>query len=236
MKLKNLLLQSVTACLCLAATSAATQEPPRATCVDDAMLVFDGSSSMLEVEPGFEKSRIEDAREAARKAIPEIAPFRQTGLVVYGPGRRGSCSNIRIHFPPIPNAAPLLIEAIDQVKPLGSTPLSGAVLKAAKTLRYKEKPGVIVLLTDGQETCGGTPCYTAERIAEEGVGLIVHVIGFRLKPISVGWKSKEVLAAAARNVDVRCFAEKTGGQYVSTKTVDELTAALRETLGCPLIG
>jgi hypothetical protein len=34
----------------------------------------------------------------------------------------------------------------------------------------------------------------------------------------------------------KCLSDATGGVFVSTETVDELTEALRETLGCALIG
>ena len=40
----------------------------------------------------------------------------------------------------------------------------------------------------------------------------------------------------AGNTVAKCLADRTGGLYVSTETVDELADALRVTLGCALIG
>ena len=40
----------------------------------------------------------------------------------------------------------------------------------------------------------------------------------------------------ARGEVYAALADRTGGMYVSTETVDELAVALRETLGCALIG
>ena len=48
-----------------------------------------------------------------------------------------------------------------EVKPLvptGKTPLTTAVEQAAQVLDYRNKPGVVVLVTDGEETCGRSPC------------------------------------------------------------------------------
>ena len=54
-------------------------------CLEDAMIVFDGSGSMAEM--GFnllDEPRIHEARRAIREAIPQIAPVRRLGLIVYG--------------------------------------------------------------------------------------------------------------------------------------------------------
>ncbi len=235
MKIITSLRRSITFCLLVATTSSIAQNKHEATCLDDAMLVFDGSSSMLEVGEGFQNSRIEDTRKAIGRAIPKISPFRKVGLIVYGPGNRASCANISVRFEPVTNAGQLLLNEIENIRPLGSTPLSSAVLKAAKTLHYKEKPGVIVLVTDGQETCGNSPCYIADKIAKEGLSLVIHVIGFRLKWDTIEGKSKKAQAFAKQHINTHCLPDKTGGQYVSTNTVEELTEALRKTLGCTVV-
>ena len=49
-----------------------------AGCAEEAMLVFDGSASMAEL--GFDttrKTRIAEAREALRDAMPDITPVRR---------------------------------------------------------------------------------------------------------------------------------------------------------------
>ena len=47
--------------------------------------------------------------------------------------------------------------AIDALRPSGRTPLTDAVAQAAEVLDFRHKPGLIVVLTDGEETCGGSP-------------------------------------------------------------------------------
>ncbi|MGR3320861.1 MAG: vWA domain-containing protein [Pseudooceanicola sp.] len=218
--------------------SAATGPLGAATdCATDAMLVFDGSGSMSEI--GFdvqEETRIEEARRAVARAMPQIAPFRRVGLVTYGPGGTDSCSGINVHFGPRAGAAAAVVAGIDALRPGGLTPLSASVTAAAEVLSYRSEPGLVVLVTDGNETCGGRPCALGAELAANARDLTVHVIGFRVEVDFWTWNNPEQeLYSNDRSVS-RCLAERTGGMFVTTETVDELVEALQRTLGCPVIG
>ncbi|MEM6587300.1 MAG: VWA domain-containing protein [Pseudomonadota bacterium] len=204
-------------------------------CARDAMLVFDGSSSMADLGFGAEgPTRIEEARIAVAEVLPEVAPVRRIGLMTYGPGSTFLCQRVTLKLLPQDNAAGPVVEALNQMEPSGLTPLTLSVDKAAQVLDYEEKPGIVVLVTDGSETCGGAPCALGQKLAAEGRDLTVHVIGFRLVFDPFSWNGKDEAARVAG--EVRCLAEATGGLYVATETVDELADALRRTLGCALIG
>ena len=206
-------------------------------CAVDAMLVFDGSASMDEI--GFdiqEHTRIVDARDALRRAMPDIAPYRRVGLLIYGPGPRGPCGNLDLRFGPIAEAAGPVIDAIETLAPNGLTPLSAAVEQAAEALAYRSEPGIVVLVTDGNETCGGRPCALGARLAAEGRDITVHVIGFKVVPDFFTWNNPEQQTYEAGKTVAKCLADQTGGLFVSTETVEELADALRQTLGCPVIG
>ena len=95
--------------------------------------------------------------------------------------------------------------------------------------------GIVVLVTDGNETCGGTPCALGARLAAQHPGLTVHVIGFRVVHDPFSWNSPEAQAFDGQTV-ARCLPDATGGLFVSTQTVDELAQALRVTLGCVVVG
>ena len=211
--------------------AAAVSEP---SCIADAIVVFDGSASMAKTGPGTgDQTRIVLAREAMRQTMPEIELYRRLGLVIYGPGGQAkSCDNVDPRFSPIPDAAQRIIGAVDTLKPDGNTPLTAAVRSAADALNYTEQPGVVVLVTDGRETCGGSPCALGAELAARAADLTVHVIGFQLQPDSKGHPSfrpsNEVYKAD-------CLAEQTGGKTVTTETVNELVDALRETLACPVV-
>lgn len=205
-------------------------------CSVDAMLVFDGSTSMDEI--GFEASadtRIVEARQAVRRAMPGIAPFRRVGLLIYGPGSGGACDNLDLRFAPVPDAADPVIGAVDALRPNGMTPLTEAVRQAAETLDYQRRAGVVVLVTDGNETCGGRPCQTARALSAAAHDLTIHVIGFRAEVDFFAWNNPEQDPKASTLV-ARCLSDETGGLFVRTETVDELVSALQRTLGCPVIG
>lgn len=200
------------------------------------MLVFDGSASMDEIS--FEtgpNTRIVEARQAIRRAMPDIAPVRRVGLLIYGPGPAGACENLDLRFAPIAGSAGPVIDAVEALQPNGLTPLTGAVRRAAETLDYRNRAGVVVLVTDGNETCGGRPCEMARNLRATSRDLTVHVIGFRAVVDFFAWNNPEQDPQASTTV-ARCLADETGGLFVRTETVEELVAALQRTLGCPVIG
>lgn len=197
----------------------------RLPCAKDAVLVFDASGSMT--GPGFgERSttRIETARQALGEVLPEVTPVRNLGLVIFGPGPRapGTCAHIDVRLPPAANSAERIMREIDAVQPYGQTPIAASVQRAAEVLDYRRRPAVIVLLTDGEETCSGNPCALAEALKKDGFDTTVHVIGY--------------MAAQASGMPAlyptRCLPERTGGLFVGAETKAELISALRTTLGC----
>ena len=218
-------------CLGPALAQGQTPDPshsPPPACNSDAMLVFDGSGSMAGNERlgiGSVVTRIDKVRKALDRVLPAVAPLRRLGLMTYGPGPYNRCDNIELNVRPSENAAGPINEAVDAIVPAGRTPLTEAVRQAAEVLEYKTKPGVVVLLTDGEETCGGKPCALARRLEAEAADLTIHVIGYRMKDFS--W------TGGAGLLDMKCLAESTGGTYETVETVDELIASLAKTLGCP---
>jgi hypothetical protein len=85
------------------------------------------------------------------------------------------------------------------------TPLTAAVQQAADALDSRNKPG-LVILTDGEETCGGSPCDVSEKLYVEADQLTIHVIGLRVKNYT--WIGDQGI------LDAKCLAEKNGGQYL----------------------
>ena len=211
----------------LLAAPASAEPGSAATCRDDAMIVFDASGSMagtdLSVSPVA--PRIAKVKTALAKALPGIAAARNLGLIDYGPGPYNRCDNIELQLEPTPHAAGHIMSIVDALVPAGRTPLTSAVREAARVLRFPAKPGVIVLLTDGEETCGGDPCALARELNAGGSHLTVHVIGYRAPDFSEGFGM----------LQARCLADATGGLYISVQTTDELVAALEKTLGCPIV-
>jgi Ca-activated chloride channel family protein len=222
----------------LSAALAITPLPGLAeSCAEDAMIVFDGSGSMAEM--GFnalDEPRISEARRAVRNSMPRIAQFRRLGLIIYGPGKGDSCDNIDLRFGPTADAADLIIHDVDTLAPEGMTALAASVEMAAETLGFRNNPAIVVLITDGNETCGGTPCALADQLTAQARDLTVHVIGYKVRADFFSWGNPEQTDRTAVTSVAKCLAQKTGGLYVSAETVDELSDAMEQTLGCLLIG
>ena len=193
------------------------------------MIVFDASGSMAgnTVQGLFsDKTRIDEVRKALGEVLPGVTKFRKVGLITYGPGPYGQC-NVDLAFPPIPNAADRIMSVVNALNPAGKTPLTEAVRQAAEVLDYKTEKGVVVLVTDGEETCGGAPCDLGKFLKVNSRALTVHVIGYQLTGFS--WTGAESI------LDVQCLAEETGGLYISAKNRDDLVKAFEKTLGCPMM-
>ncbi len=198
-------------------------------CNEDAMIVFDASGSMSGNQtlgiPNT-KARIDEVRAALAVVLPSAAKFRRVGLITYGPGPYNQC-NIKLNLAPEPNAAERIMREVDALVPAGKTPMTEAVEQAADVLDYRAKPGVIVVVTDGEETCGGSPCALAAQLHENAAQLTVHVIGFRYQNFS--WTGGQSL------LDLRCLADQNGGLYIRANTEDDLVKALQKTLNCPML-
>ncbi|PPD01998.1 MAG: hypothetical protein CTY31_03580 [Hyphomicrobium sp.] len=188
------------------------------------MLVLDGSGSMSASDfPDGAPNRMDRVRQALARVIPEVAPVRRIGLLVYGPGRQGnSCRNIEVKLSPSPGAAQAILDFADRVRPGGRTPLTRSVEIALEVLNGSTQPAEVVVLTDGEDTCGGDPCGFARRLKAQGRDITIHVVGFRLP------RTSETAGA-------RCLADETGGRFVTAETTDELVQALRQTLTCSQI-
>jgi Ca-activated chloride channel homolog len=194
--------------------------------------VFDASGSMSGNGWGYGSetagmvSRIDKVRATFAEILPAVTRLRRVGLITYGPGVWNQC-NVRLDLAPAPNAAERIMAQINALSPAGKTPLTAAVAKAAEVLDYRAKPGLIVVVTDGEETCGGSPCDLGKGLSADAMQLTIHVIGLRVKGYT--WTGEQSV------VETRCLAERNRGLYLTVETQDELMQALEKTLGCPMV-
>ena len=213
------------AALLAGSAAAPAADEARTPCTEDAMIVFDASGSMAgnTVQGLFsDVTRIDEVRKALALVLPSATKFRKVGLITYGPGPYAHC-NVELDFTPMPNAAERIMSVVNAINPAGKTPLVEAVKRAAEVLDYQ---GVIVLLTDGEETCGGAPCSLGKSLKTSG-RLTVHTIGYQLRGFS--WTGAQSI------LDVKCLAEETGGLYITAENRQDLVKAFEKTLGCPML-
>jgi Ca-activated chloride channel family protein len=134
------------------------------------MIVFDASGSVAgNVNQGIATiiPGIDEVRAALSKVLPSATQF-----ITFGPGPYNQC-NIQLNFKPRSNATDAIMSVIDALTPAGKTPLTSAVEQAAEVLDYRHKPGVIVVITDGEETCGRSPCDLGAQLHDAALELLV---------------------------------------------------------------
>jgi Ca-activated chloride channel family protein len=228
-RLSPILALAAAALLAVSPGRGAAEDKTPSPCNEDAMLVFDASGSMAgNLNQGIATTipRINEVRAALAEVLPTITRFRRVGLITYGPGPYQQC-NVQLVLKPTPDAAGRIMQEVSGLSPAGKTPLAAAVEQAAEVLDYQNKPGLIVVLTDGEETCGGLPCELGKELHASATQLTVHVIGFRMKDFS--WTGEQSI------LDVKCLAEQNGGLYISAEAKQDLIDALEKTLGCPML-
>jgi Ca-activated chloride channel family protein len=199
------------------------------TCREDAMIVFDASGSMSGNQTlGIPNSqaRIDVLRSALAQVLPSATRIRKVGLITFGPGPWNQC-NVKLNLKPTLNAAAIIMSEVSALVPAGKTPLTSAVEQAAQALDYRNKPGVVVVVTDGEETCGRSPCDLAKQLHDAARQLTIHVISFRYQ--SYSWTGEQSVE------ETKCLAKESEGLFITVDTEQDLTAALEKTLDCPII-
>ncbi|MBA3523149.1 MAG: VWA domain-containing protein, partial [Geodermatophilaceae bacterium] len=180
----------------LGMASVAAEETPDA----QLEIVLDSSGSMGAADPGG-GTKIEAARAALNGAVDVLPDEAAVGVRVYG-GRyddeaRG-CTDTRLVTPLGPLDRTASKAAFAGLRPLGYTPIAFSLEQAATDFTT-QGPRTIVLVSDGEETCGGNPCEVARTLAQAGVDLRVDTVGYAADP--------------ATRQQLQCIAEATGGQY-----------------------
>lgn len=185
-------------------------------CRENAMIVFDASGSMVHRHDG--RPKIDIARKAVAEVLPSVTKHRPTGLVTYGGRGKAICHDVVVRVEPELGSAKRIVAALEGLQPLGPTALTASVESAVEILRQRNAPGIIVLITDGLENCGGRTCELARKLRERGDKIRVYVIGFLLN---------------GEQVDtLTCLTEATHGTYVVANSLESLRNALRRFLDC----
>ena len=176
-----------------------------------AILVLDASGSMWGQIDG--KSKWEIAEESVADLVNGWNKDIALGLTVYGHRTKGACDDIEDVIPVGPVDAAQFKQVIDKLSPKGKTPMTAAVRRAAEALKFTEEQATVILVSDGNETCGLDPCAIASELERLGVDFTAHVIGFDIRD-------------KATIDQLKCIADNTGGTFVQADDAASLGAAL----------
>ena len=174
-------------------------------------LILDASGSMW-AKLG-KSTRIEVAKEALNKIIDDLSERKgiAVGLRVYG-HRTNDCKDTKLEIPIGPLDAKKMKKFINGIKPKGKTPIAYSLEQAARDFMIDFKGNrIVILVTDGLESCNGDPCAAAKALAEKGIVSKIHVVGFGMDKKSVS--------------QLECIVEPSGGLLLEANNADELAKA-----------
>jgi Ca-activated chloride channel family protein len=171
-------------CLALQAQPQIEEERPPLTRI---LFVFDGSQSMYgRWESG---AKIDVAQRLMGQMLDSLQGIQEEGnfqlaLRVYGhqkPVPPQDCSDTRLEVPFSNGNIYKIKRVLKAIKPKGTTPIAGSLLKASDDFPPCEDcRNIVILITDGVEACDGDPCVVSKRLQQKGIILKPFVIGIGL--------------------------------------------------------
>ena len=180
-------------------------------------LILDASGSMLQRMEG--RRRIEIAKEVLTRAIEEQIPAgTPTALRVFGHRTPNACeTNLEIPLAPLDAASAVSKIAGVQAKNLARTPIADSLAAVNTDLRAAKGPSLIVLVTDGEETCDGDPAAVIARLRESGMEVSLNIVGFAI--------DDQALAD-----EFSAWAEAGGGSYFAANNTETLADSVADAL------
>lgn len=159
--------------------------------------------------PGFdaEPRRISVAKRAVSDMIKRIPSDMGITLVV-----ASDCRKIRSTGNMTAGQRPELLRIVRSLEPDDGTPLADAIYRVNKSITDNNRDTVIVLISDGVETCGKDPCAAAANLKRAHPKAVVNVV--------------DIMGAGAGN----CVARNTGGKVFTARNAAEITRKMQEAM------
>ncbi len=172
------------------------------------LIILDTSSSMA--EPFEHSTKIEVAKQVLDELVNTIPAGTNVGLRIFGGCK---VSKLLVPLRPIDRAS--LRAQIQAIETGGPTPIAYALEQAKNDFDGAHGPDLILLVTDGMETCHGNPVQAAKDLIASGYDLKIHVVGF------------DVASQPRAREQLKEIAAATGGLYFDAQSSAELRKALQ---------
>ena len=174
---------------------------------DTLLIILDVSGSMSETIDGEVKMDV--AKNVLLDVLDNMPSNVQVSVRIFGLNCR-----TELLYPVGPVEGSVLRQEILDIEPKGATPIADALLATADDLQDITDPQLILLISDGIETCEGDPVQAAKDLLGLGYDLKFNIVGFDI----------------ARNILARDqlldIAQATGGLYFDANSSEELRSAL----------
>jgi hypothetical protein len=156
------------------------------------------------------------AIESAVNAIPDgtVVAFRLYSDRVPQTDKAASCKDTHLAVPFGPINKQQIISIANQANPLGQTPIAYSLEQAAADFPSGDIQPVIILVSDGEESCGGDPIAVAKALLAKGFKVKINTIGIDVDP--------------AAKAQLESLATTTGGTYKDARDAASLTSSLQQ--------
>jgi len=181
-------------------------------------VILDASGSMWK-KMADGQARITVAKDVllslVSEKLPENLPF---AMRVFGNRRAKSCrTDLEIAFGPLSRKK--AISTIKKINPQdrSKTPIGDSLAAVAKDLKNAEGKKIVILVTDGEETCGADPKAVVADLVAQGIEVQVNIVGFAIDDDGLKAEFAEWAAVG-------------GGDYFDTNDAEQLIESLQESL------
>ncbi|WBO86503.1 vWA domain-containing protein [Hymenobacter yonginensis] len=159
----------------------AQNAPPAKPRVTRILFLLDASGSML--APWEGRARMEVAKGLLARMVDSLNayPNLELGLRAYGhlhDKSENNCEDSKLEVAFAPKNAAAIKAKLKTIEPRGNTPITFSLLQSAGDFPTdKTARNVLILITDGLESCKGDPCATSLALQRKRVFLKPFVIG-----------------------------------------------------------
>ena len=190
---------------------------------ENILIILDCSLSMEDEIHG--QPKIDIAREVISKVLSQMPGNIPVGLRVYGHKRSLSksflsfdqCEVSELVVPVGVNNRRRIFQELSKLRAVGMTPICYSIDQSVHH-DFEGMPGEkrIILVSDGMETCNGSPCDFAVELIKNGVDVKIDVIGFDLSSNPDAQKH------------LKCAALVTNGRYYSANSPEQFLKSLQD--------
>ncbi|MBN1998825.1 hypothetical protein JW935_14795 [candidate division KSB1 bacterium] len=186
--------------------------------------VLDASISMKKKPSGSKLTKIEMAKQVISQVLTNIPASVQCSFWIFGhrspeKSKAEACEDIEEVFPLQPIDAAEMSQKMENVNPIGGSPLARCLQKLKSKCPIEGNTGII-LIVDGGESCSGDPCAES-KVFKSGRGRCsLHIAG-----IDVDEREQEQLT---------CIAQNSGGMFSNALLEDQLFSAVSNAVNATL--
>lgn len=183
-------------------------------------LILDASGSMRQKLGG--ERRIDIARQVLDQLVQrDIAPGTPIALRVFGHQKPDACDTERVvALGPLDRARMGAALRAIEAKNLAKTPIAASLAAVRDDLAGLEGQALVILVTDGEETCGGDPAAEIAELRQSGFQVVLNVVGFAVDEYAL-------------QRDFAHWAELGGGAYFSAADAEALALSLQQAIRMP---